>query len=186
MTWNRKRLVISSLTAVAGLLMPLLLHILNRDSKELSVETVSRAILIDLSDPDLSSLKPTQRNVPVSRLTVATIEVRNSGTRPIEKADFERPLVLRFQDSSNVLVATLSDSTPQDLKPAINSDASGISVAPLLLNPGDRFRLTAQIRGGCFAPASYNVSKARLRTDLRQLRHAPDLCLSCRLIRILS
>lgn len=152
MTWDSKWSAVSALAAIAALLVPLVLFVMNRDLKELSVETVSRAVLVDLTDPDLSSLKLTYRGVSVSRLTVATIEVRNSGTRPIEQTDFERPVVIRFAEPSNVLAITVSEKVPADLKPVINSDAGGISLAPLLLNPGDRFRLTAQIRGDFSEP----------------------------------
>ncbi len=147
MNWESKWPVISALAAVAALFVPLLLFVINRDSKELTVETVSRATPVDLTNPELSSLELTYKGAPVSRLTAVTIEVRNSGTRPIQKADFESPVVLRFQDPSNILAVTLSERAPQDLKPVITMDSTGVSFAPLLLNPGDRFRLTAQIRG---------------------------------------
>lgn len=153
MTWDIKWSAVSASAAVAGVLVPLLLFILSRDSKELSVETVSRSILVDFTDRRLSALKLTYKDVPVSRLTVVTIEVRNSGTRPIERTDFERPIVLRFQEPSDILAVTVDEKIHQNLEPTISSDVNSISIAPLLLNPGDRFRLTAQLRGDFNEPA---------------------------------
>lgn len=89
----------------------------------------------------------TYKDLSVSRLSVSTIEVRNSGTRTIERGDFELPIVLRFQNPLDVLAVTLNEKSPNDLKPLISSDGSGISIAPLLLNPGDQFRMTVQLRG---------------------------------------
>ena len=79
---------ISAVASVVALLVPLLPFFLKHDTKELTVETVSTAVLINLSDPLLSSLKLTHNDKAVSKLSVATIEIRNSGSRPIERADF--------------------------------------------------------------------------------------------------
>lgn len=148
MNWDTIWSAMSALASVVGIFLAVLLFNLDRDKKELTIETVSTAILVDLSDPGLASMKLTYRDVAISRLAVATIEIRNSGTRPIERADFELPILLRFKNPTDVLAVTLNDKkTPQDLKPVINSDDSGISVAPLLLNPGDEFRITVQLRG---------------------------------------
>jgi hypothetical protein len=144
---NDKWSAVSAVAAVAALFLPLLLFVFGRDMKELTVETVSSAILVDLSNPMLSSLRLTYKDQSVSRLSVATIEVRNSGTRTIERSDFELPIVLRFQNPLDVLAVTLNEKSPHDLKPLISSDGSGISIAPLLLNPGDQFRMTIQLRG---------------------------------------
>jgi hypothetical protein len=90
---------------------------------------------------------------PVSHLTATTIEVRNDGTTPIERSDFERPLLIKFPKSSLVLAATLGEKAPEDLQPVITLEAGAIAIAPLLLNPGDRFRVTAQLLGDFHEPA---------------------------------
>lgn len=153
MNWDSKWTAVSAIAAVASFLLPVIFFFTGRDTKELTVETVSHSVLVDLSNPALSSLKPTYNDVSVDRLTVATIEIRNTGTRPIERADFESPIVLRFNNALDVLAATLSEKKPGDLTPIITSDMNGISIAPLLLNPGDLFRLTIQIRGIFSEPA---------------------------------
>ena len=90
-------------------IVPILLFVLSRDSKELTVRTVSRAVVVDLTEPALASLKLTYNDIAVTRLTAATIEVSNSGSRPIERADFEREAVLRFSDSVPVLAARVAE-----------------------------------------------------------------------------
>lgn len=147
MDWDSKWSAVSVLATVASLVIPLIIFFTGRDTKELTVETVSRSVLVDLSNPVLSSLRLTYKDVPVDRLTVATIEFRNTGTQPIERADFERPITLRFENALDLLAVTLSEKNPSDLTPVITSDTNGISIAPLLLNPGDQFRITVQIRG---------------------------------------
>jgi hypothetical protein len=148
MALDDKWTAVKTVAAVVGPFLAILLFMLNRETKGLAFDTVSTAVLVDLSDPALSSLKLTYKDVSVSRLTVATFEVRNSGTRPIEQDDFKLPLVIRFKNPNDMLAVTLNEKkTPQDLKPLISSDDSGITIAPLLLNSGDTFRITVQLRG---------------------------------------
>lgn len=139
--------VISAVATVAALLLPVLLYIVGHQSKNLSVATVSRAVLVNLSQAEGGSLTLTYNGTPVSHLTAATIEVRNDGTRPIEQSDFERPLLIRFPKDSSILASTLGERVPEELQPVIKLEAGVITVAPLLLNPGDRFRITAQLLG---------------------------------------
>jgi hypothetical protein len=152
MNGDNKWTVVSAIAAVAGLFLPLIIFFIGRDIKELTVETVSRSVLVDLSNPLLSALKLTYNDVPVGKLTVATIELRNSGNRPIEQTDFERAINLRFPTPGNVLTATLSEKAPIDLMPKIVYDSNHISIDPLLLNPGDLFRITVQFRGDFSEP----------------------------------
>lgn len=148
MTWDSKWPAVAALATVAALFVSFLLYLLTRETKGLAFDTVSTAVLVDLSDPRLSSLKLTYKDISVSRLTVATFEVRNSGTRPIEQADFKLPLVIRFKNPNDVLAVTLNEKkTPPDLTPSISSDDRGITIDPLLLNSGDTFQITVQLRG---------------------------------------
>jgi hypothetical protein len=143
--------VISAVAAVAALLVPFFLYIIGHQSKDLSVATVSRAVLVNLSEG--GSVTLTYNGTSVSHLTATTIEVRNDGTRPIERSDFERPLLIRFPKSSSILAATLGEKEPVDLQPTVSLEAGAITIAPLLLNPGDRFRVTAQLLGDFDEPA---------------------------------
>jgi hypothetical protein len=144
---DNKWAIISALATVAALVVALIPFLVGRDTKQLSVETITTAKVVDLSDPALSSLKLTYKDVEVSKLSSATIEIRNSGTRPIERTDFELPLVLRLPNTGDVFSATLSRQTPEYLAPVITSDGTTVSIAPLLLNPDDNFRLSIAIRG---------------------------------------
>jgi hypothetical protein len=138
---------ISAIVGILALIVTLFPLIIGRDTKQLSVETVTTAKLVDLSDPALSTLKLSYKDVEVSKLSVTTIEIRNSGSRPIERTDFEEPLLLRFRNTGDVLAATITKNNPEYLSPIITSDGTLVSIAPLLLNPDDTFRLSIQLRG---------------------------------------
>jgi hypothetical protein len=144
---SNKWAVISAVSAVGALLVPFILYLIGHESKNISVTTVSRAVLVNLSQTEGGSVTLTYNGMPVSHLTATTIEVRNDGTRPIERSDFERPLLIRFPKSSSILAATLGEKAPEDLLPTVTLEGGAITIAPLLLNPGDRFRVTAQLLG---------------------------------------
>lgn len=148
MIWSENKwTVISALAAILAVIIPMLIFVLSRDSKEITVKTISHAVVVDFSEPALSSFKLTYNNVAVTRLTAATIEVRNSGTRPIERADFERDFVLRFSDSVPILAARVAERVPGELLPELNVSSTRVAIKPLLLNPGDWFRLTVHLHG---------------------------------------
>jgi hypothetical protein len=153
MTWSENRwVVVSALAAIAALIIPIVLFAVGRQSKALAVETISRATVADLTDPALSLLRLTYNAHPVNQVTMVTIEVANRGTRPVEPRDFECPIVIHFEVPDSLLAVTLGEKDPRNLAPQIMSDASSITIAPMLLNPGDRFRLTLLLRGGFSEP----------------------------------
>lgn len=175
MNQDSKWSVVSAIATIVSLFIPfIILYFSGRQTKELMVETVSISVPVDLSDPRLSSLKLTYKETPVDRLTVATIEFSNTGSQPIEQRDFEHPVKLSFQKSVDVLAVTLSEKSPDDLNPKIITDLNGISIAPLLLNPGDRFRITVQTRGGFIEP-NVEARISGLSTVTRRLPHEPLL-----------
>lgn len=137
---------------VAGPIVAITLFVAGRGSKAVSIETISRAVVADLTDPALSLLKLTYQDMPVDRVTTVTLELANIGTRPIERLDFERPLVIRFSDSNSLLAVTVGEKQPPNLDPRVEHDLSTVTIAPMLLNPGDRFRLTLHLRGGFSEP----------------------------------
>ena len=175
MNQDSKWSVVSAIATIVSLFIPfIILYFSGRHTKELMVETVSISVPVDLSDPRLSSLKLTYKDTPVDRLTVATIEFSNTGSQSIEQRDFEHPVRLSFQKSVDVLAVTLSEKSPDDLNPKIIPDVNGISIAPLLLNPGDRFRITVQTRG-LFVEPNVEARISGLTTVTRRLPHEPLL-----------
>jgi len=136
----------ASVVTILGPILAYWLFLSERGSKAILVTTVSRSTVADLSDPALSALKLTFQDEAVNRVTTATIEISNSGTQPITPADFERPLTLRFPGATPLLTATIGERTPTNLNPTLTSDAGAIHLAPILLNSGDRFRLTLLLR----------------------------------------
>lgn len=154
--------IVGGLASVVGIFVAVALamfdrqvrDIFGRDVKALKVETISVATVADLTDPMLAQLRLTFHDEPISRVVTASIEIGNVGGSPIEARDFERPLVLRFANGkSSLLAATVADRQPPNITPEVTVGLDVVSIAPLLLNAGDLFRLNVVLRDGFTEPS---------------------------------
>lgn len=139
--------IVGGVTAVLGLFLSIGIVLYQRESKGLQVETISAAAVADLTDPASAALKLTFNDEPLSRVDAVTIEVANIGNIPIEAADFERAMALRFSESSVPLVVAVSERDPPNLVPTVVLNSGVIEISPMLLNPADHFRLNVVVRG---------------------------------------
>jgi hypothetical protein len=143
---------ISGIAALAGLAIPFVLYVSTRTSTGLAVVTISRSTIADLANPALSAARMTFHGEAVSRVVAATFEVANTGSEAIQAHAFERPIEMRFAGERPVLDAVVEQCDPANLTPRVTSDTAQVTVAPLLLNPSDRFRITVFLRGDFVEP----------------------------------
>jgi hypothetical protein len=132
---------------VLGLIVPVALWIADRDHHALSATVVSRADL----QPQLTGTVPSSVGILVNGRTAVepyliVVEIENKGSRPITTRDFETPLTVNFKPAQ-VLEARAADAQPSSLRPRTGMAGSTVAILPLLLNPGDKFRVTA-LTGG--------------------------------------
>jgi hypothetical protein len=127
----------SAVAVTGGIIVPIVLFIIGRESRALTVATVAVTTLADLSDSTLAPLELTYKGRHVMRVTTASIEVRNSGTHPIHRNEFERPIVLKFGRMGKILAAVVGYEDPANLDPLLSFDSTSVTSAPLMLNSGD-------------------------------------------------
>lgn len=82
---------------------------------------------------------------PVRDVQFVDLAIVASGNQPIPEDSFAQPISMNFGAEALVLTATVTDRQPADLSVAISAEGSTIRVDPLLLNPGDQFRLRALV-----------------------------------------
>jgi hypothetical protein len=80
----------------------------------------------------------------ISNLTAYSFEIENDGFAEIKAADFDKPLSVHVSAPDRILSARISDASPSDLPVQLEpkAPADEVRIQPLLLNRGDRFRLT--------------------------------------------
>ncbi len=114
-----------------------------RNRLALTVESVSSVPLVNSELP--GRLSVLVDGVPAQRVWVTTVKVQNSGRRPIEDTMFATgtSLDLFMGRGCRVIESNVDDIAPglrrRDVKLTVQE--GGLSIAPLLLNPGDWFRM---------------------------------------------
>lgn len=67
-----------------------------------------------------------------------TFEVMNSGTKPILSSDFEGPIEFSGGKGLEFVTARVDFTDPKDIPAAVSFDSEHVSIAPFLINPGDK------------------------------------------------
>lgn len=143
--------------AIASLVVPVVLWQLDFSSKALAVQvTTSVAVLSEKSVPALA-VEVTVDGVKLDSPYLSTLNIKNSGSRPISTADFEAPIEIAVSEKTKIVRAKIDSVFPDDLRPVLRTDGQ-IKIEPLLLNPGDSFTISALTSG----TAPKFVARARI------------------------
>lgn len=143
---------ISAVASVIAIILTLLIYLITRKKKSLSYEVLSESPLISISDEIKSGLQVLYNGNPVENIYLCLIKFINDGNVPIATNDYERPLTLSFSDASSLIYVEKIQVTPGNLTPHIGVSGQTITIAPIMLNPGDSFTVKALINqyGGKF------------------------------------
>ena len=111
------------------------------DKKELSYEILGKRELTNLGSTESTwpGIKFVYDGQDVSTGSFLTLAIINSGKLPIKREDFDSPIIVHISDSDSVLLSKPTYSNPSNLDVALTKVKEGIAIAPMLLNPGDRF-----------------------------------------------
>ena len=89
-----RKWVVVAIISLLGVIIPVALAVMQRDTKAFTSQVVSKAVVLDLSDPLLDQLKAYSQGKELTRLTVWTLKLTNSGSSPIRRDDFDSPITL--------------------------------------------------------------------------------------------
>jgi hypothetical protein len=102
--------------------------------------SVAVAPLVDVNSEVRDRVKVLFDGQPIAHASLVTVRVRNSGSRPISAADFDKPMRIRFDGGTATILDTPDDArVPRDLSLSLSETSDGVTIEPLLLNPRDRF-----------------------------------------------
>jgi hypothetical protein len=129
----------STLIAIAGVLAPIWLWQSDQDSRALTLTVVSKT---PIATNSIDGLQVTLDNQSVKNLYVSSIDLINTGSKPIQTSDFDAPIKIQVGTSAKLLRAKIENTSPKDIKPSIEFNNSELKIAPLLLNPKDKMRIS--------------------------------------------
>lgn len=114
-------------------------YFFQRETKGLEFTIQSEVPVVSVQQQYADGLALTYRARPINSLHVVDIEVRNSGSRPLERSDYDTPLSFAF--SGTILSPpTVVVTKPVGLTVEFTIlDQNTLRLTPLLLNGGDHF-----------------------------------------------
>lgn len=96
---------------------------------------------------------------PRSIIRLVRYQFRNIGTETISSSDFERPLsfIVVGGGKGELLRSTVEVQFPPQLHLDINQVGPKATIAPAMLNPGDRFAVTLLLADDCQVQLDYRI-----------------------------
>jgi hypothetical protein len=146
------------LTIALAVVPPLLIwFFFQRESFGLTAKILADVPVVSVRQEYGREIEVRYRGSVVEGLRVIEIEIANTGTRPLERSAFDSPLSIGF-GPAKVTDPLLIKSSPSSLKPVLRVGNGAVTVAPLLLNPGDTFAFRSFVVGGETDPPPITVS----------------------------
>jgi len=115
--------------------------VFSRKGSHIAIELLQKGVLVDVDQRIVPDVSVSYRNIPVSKLQIAKLRIRNTGAEGIShKADVTQPLTFSFPDDQ---VQILGNGVVQEKKPdeivvsqKLSGDGSALQVEFDLLNKG--------------------------------------------------
>lgn len=117
-----------------------------------------------------SELRVMYDSIELAHAEFVQVYVRNTGSGPISRRDFDGPLTISLAHA-RIVSARVGETIPSNLPVSIQTpDSARVLVSPLLLNPGDQLAISIIAAGN--VP---NVSVSGRVLGVTNVEFAPDL-----------
>ena len=134
---------IGALIGLAALVLTIVIFWFQRKRRELSYRIDYQEPLLQIDNAIAGRLKVLFDDTPVNEVYLLVVRVSNSGNVPILATDFVSPMELTLDPAAKILSASVGTQNPRNLGASISVENAlqRIVVSPILMNPGDFFRL---------------------------------------------
>jgi hypothetical protein len=138
MSLDNNKWAISTLLAVVGLIIPISLYFHSLPDTSLTYQVISKSELIGTSS-QVDGLVIKIKDTPIEKANIYLLKIKNDGTLPITKSDYERDMLIKFAVDENIFNINIKNKYPENLSVIYETNKNTISIKPLLLNPDDEF-----------------------------------------------
>jgi len=128
------------LSTVLMVLVGVIPFLLTLTWKSLDYEIVSKSELFGEEFP-IKDLELKIKGESVNKVVLYTFRIRNSGSEPIKKDDFEKPISINVPDDTMIYLARLKKKLPENLTPKYVINNNKLLIEPLLLNSDEEFEM---------------------------------------------
>ena len=138
------------LTWVATLILPVFVFLVTpiweslfEEKKAIEYSIISERKIFDKDEfkDQWSVFRLNNGTSDLDKAYLTMIRVSNSGKAPIKSDDFESAIKFEIRADKGNILPRLEGSEPKDLPVEIRNEAGLVTIAPLLLNPGDNFAI---------------------------------------------
>ena len=140
MIQENQKWIISTIMAALALIIPIALYMFSLTEKKLEYEVISQSEIIG-KDISMDKIEIKIGEESVNCISISTFKIRNSGTEPILKSDFERPILIMFSEGTKIYTSKLKHKIPENLSLKYRENGNNLLIEPLLFNSGDEFEM---------------------------------------------
>lgn len=139
MEWIRDNIwqCVEVIFGAVTIIVTIIIYLRQRKQKKITYEAILRSDLVNVEDEVISKIQILYDKKSIDNIFLFIVKIINSGTVPIVRSDFETPINIEFAEKGKVLEADVINVSPKNLAVDIKNSKSGVSIQPLLLNPGD-------------------------------------------------
>ena len=137
LNWNLVGVVLAGLS----LLATIVIFLLQKNKKRISYEVLAKTSLRTTREKLEGKIKILYYDKEVTNVKFVEIKIINTGNIGIPATDYERPLTIRFAESTTILSAEVIETNPDTLTTSTSVDNSDIIIQPILMNSKDYFVL---------------------------------------------
>lgn len=120
--------------------------------KSLSYEVLSASEIRPPSSPALTDIKVSLGDQVLENIGITLVKLTNNGKLPINRGDFDSPIIIEVQADTQLLRSTVQSQSPENLNIEISQEKNTIFVKPMLLNPNDTFIVQLITTGSMLKP----------------------------------
>lgn len=134
------------LITVVSILIPIILWGVDRESYVIDVQRLEPEILVKFVDEE-SGLEFVYLGDAVENPTLNRFHIKNSGSEPINKVDFDRPIKFTMNEDILILNAYVASTFPKSMPVNLVVTGNSVELEPLLLNSNDIINISVLTSG---------------------------------------
>lgn len=169
------KFALSTLLAVAAVLLPAYLWQADLSAQSLTVRVVSSSALELPADSKVHDMQIIVNGEKIESPHIYSLVLINTGSKPIPTGSFETPLQIRTLNDAKLITAQITGSEPAGIPAKLLIEDNQIKILPFLSNPKDQIDITLVSSGPLELMAQARIAGVRdlLFEDASQTKSRP-------------
>lgn len=142
---------------IVAIIVPLYIYYASEQNAALTVRYTASQSLVNINPRNTKDIKVTYNEIEVQNPWFLSLQVENTGNKPIDAKDIKDTLSLTFP-SAQILTAQITEQRPPEIQFQLNIAGNTVSLFFDLLNPSDSTSIDILMNGEPYEPnASFRM-----------------------------